>query len=479
MELSVSRRSLLKAGAALAVVGATRHAIAKSGDMLTIDSRILDVNGKSAKVFGIANQFGKFGLTNILGQSFDVQVRNALSEETLIHWHGLTPPSAMDGVAMLSGPVMKPQSKRDYLFENKRSGTHWMHSHLGLQEQQLLAAPLIVKELEESLFDEQEHVVMLHDFTFRDPAEILQELRGGGGAHAAHGAAKPAAVTATDHSQHGASAAAINMVSDVVFDAMLANDRTLSDPEVVQAERGGRFRLRIINGAAATNLWIDLGALEGALIAVDGNAVYPVSGRRFPLAIAQRADIRLTLPAGPGAYPILFQSEGTGLRAGVILRAGDAAVSKLSDQGEPGPALDLALESKLKSVLQFRDEPVTRTEMLMLTGGGSDYVWGLNNQSSMHDILFRVSEGDRIDIMMHNMTGMAHPMHLHGHYFKVVAIGDKAIDGAVRDTVLVPVGQTVTIRFDADNPGTWAFHCHHLYHMNSGMMGAIGYTGAA
>ena len=97
----------------------------------------------------------------------------------------------------------------------------------------------------------------------------------------------------------------------------------------------------------------------------------------------------------------------------------------------------------------------------------------------MHEILFNVREGERVELTMQNQTTMAHPMHLHGHYFKVVGIGDKTIDGAVRDTILVPAGGHATIQFDAKNPGLWAFHCHHLYHMNSGMMAAIGYAGAA
>ena len=97
----------------------------------------------------------------------------------------------------------------------------------------------------------------------------------------------------------------------------------------------------------------------------------------------------------------------------------------------------------------------------------------------MHDVLFNVHQGDRVEIILQNLTAMAHPMHLHGHYFKVVGLGNKRIDGAVRDTILVPVGQSVTIQFDADNPGTWAFHCHHLYHQNSGMMAAMAYVGAA
>jgi FtsP/CotA-like multicopper oxidase with cupredoxin domain len=304
-----------------------------------------------------------------------------------------------------------------------------MHSHLGLQEQKLLAAPLIVRETAEPLFDEQEHVVIIHDFTFREPQDILDELKGGGGAHAMHTMPAPKATDAKSHKGHGAMQGMM-MLSDVVYDAMLANDRTLDDPEIVNSEKGGRFRLRIINGCAASNCWIDLGALKGELIAVDGNAVMPVAGSRFPLAIAQRADIRIELPAGPGAFPILFQTEGSALRAGIVLKSGDAKVQKLSDQGEAGEALDLVFEARLRSVAALPDEPVTRTEMLMLTGGGADYVWGLNGKPSMHDVLFTVRQGERIDVMMHNMTTMAHPMHLHGHYFKVVAIGGQPIDGA-------------------------------------------------
>ena len=149
-------------------------------------SRIIEVNGRAAKVFGIANGGGGNGLSLMLGERFQARVKNDLDVETLLHWHGLNPPSAQDGVPMLSQAPLKPGESFDYDFVNTRSGTHWMHSHLGLQEQQLLAAPLIVRETAEPLFDEQEHVVMLHDFTFRDPQEIMAELKGGGGGHAGH-----------------------------------------------------------------------------------------------------------------------------------------------------------------------------------------------------------------------------------------------------------------------------------------------------
>jgi FtsP/CotA-like multicopper oxidase with cupredoxin domain len=80
---------------------------------------------------------------------------------------------------------------------------------------------------------------------------------------------------------------------------------------------------------------------------------------------------------------------------------------------------------------------------------------------------------------MRNQTMMSHPMHLHGHHFQVVAIGDRRFAGALRDTVLVTPMASVNIAFDADNPGRWAFHCHHLYHMATGMMSTLAYEGVS
>ncbi len=478
--MSLSRRSVLTlAGSALA--SSASWAARDPVPVISATTRILDVNGKAAKVFGLTVDGKSGGLFTRYGKDFAARVTNALDEPTLVHWHGLTPPLAQDGVPGLSGPALEPGESRDYAFANTKTGTHWMHSHVGLQEQRLLAAPLIVAEDGAPLVDEQEHVVMLHDFTFRDPQEILSELQGGGGMHANHAAG----MTKDPHAGHKmkameqGTAMPMAMASDVTFDAMLANDRTLADPEIVAAEKGGRFRLRIINGAAASNMWIELGSLQGELIAVDGNSIRPIRANRFPLAMAQRADVRLSLPQGPGAYPIYFTVEGSEMRSGIILKAGDGQVVKVADHGPQADMLDVNMEPYLRSIAELPDNPVTRTEVVMLTGGDSGYLWGFNGQAMMHDKLFSVRQGERYEIVMHNMTSMAHPMHLHGHYFRVVAINGQRFKGAIRDTVLVPVGAQVTIQFDADNPGNWAFHCHHLYHMNSGMMASIRYTGAA
>ena len=492
----MNRRELVAGLAGVTLLGSTRLATAAQPQRLvTVSRRTLEVKGKAASVYGLTGPDGKPGLDMLLGERFNVRLLNKTDTDTVVHWHGLTPPYGQDGVAMLGQDPIAPGQSYDYDFANTRAGTHWMHSHMGLQEQQLLAAPLIVRETAEPLFDGQEHVVLIHDFTFRDPAEILAELQGGGGAHAGHGMGNGMGNGmghGMDHgSGHGMNHGNMDMsgmemgqmmggmLNDVVYDAYLANDRTLDDPEVVTVEKGGTIRLRIINGAAASNMWIDLGPLEGELIAVDGNAILPLTGSVFPLAIAQRADIRLTIPKEGGAFAVLFRPEGVAARTGIVLATQGAAIARIAGEGGEAPALDLAQELLYRPVARPRPEPVTRTEMLMLTGGGPDYVWGLNGKASMHDTIFTVREGERISVMMHNMTGMAHPMHLHGHYFQVTAIGNTRIEGAIRDVVLVPPMETVTITFDADNPGTWAFHCHHAYHMNAGMMGTISYTSAA
>ena len=460
-----NRRDIFRIVAALPFAASAQAAV--PANKLAVASRVLDVKGKAAKVFGIARPDGKAGLELTYGEAFDVALKNNLQHSTAIHWHGLTPPTAMDGVPGLSGSALGAGETRLYRFANKRAGTHWMHSHLGLQEQQLLAAPLIVRETEKPVFEEQEHVVMLHDFTFRDPAEILAELKGGGG-HAMH--------MKMDHSKmSNMKMDGMAMGSDVAFDALLANDRTLDDPEIVNVDKGSTVRLRIINAAAATNMWVDLGQLKGQLIAVDGNAVKPVSVSRFPLAIAQRADVRITVPNEAVGWTILFQSEGAALRGGIVLKVGDGAIAKISDQGEAGEALSLDFEANLRVPYELKKAKVSQREMVMLTGGDDGYQWGFNGKPMMHDVLFRVKHGTRVELTMHNMTSMAHPMHLHGHYFQLTAINGQAFEGALRDTVLIPPDQMVSVEFDADNPGTWAFHCHHLYHMNSGMMAAMAY----
>ncbi|MBN9345826.1 MAG: multicopper oxidase family protein [Devosia sp.] len=433
--------------------------------LLSVVKRTIEVSGKAASVFGLQGPDGP-GLRFRAGDAFNVLLRNETDEATIAHWHGLTPPWANDGVGHAPMPLIAARTDRSFDFPVGGPGTHWMHAHT-LQEQLLLAAPLIVADPADDGLDEQEVVILLHDFSFKSPEELLAGLTGNGAGGAMdHGA--------MGHGSIDMSAGAVGMpmdLNDIEYDAYLANDRTLDDPEVVQVERGGRVRLRIINGATATAFTIDLGELEGRLIAVDGQPVEPIAGQQFPMSMGQRVDIRLQLPADTRSFPVLALREGAPQRTGVILQPTGSDVVKVSSAGTvDGPVLDLALESRLRPLAPLAARPADKTFEMTLNGDMAKYTWSLGLDAPiLADI------GDRVEVKLTNMSMMAHPMHLHGHHFQVVAIDGQRFTGAVRDTVLIPPMRSVTLAADADNVGQWAFHCHHLYHMATGMMSTFGY----
>jgi FtsP/CotA-like multicopper oxidase with cupredoxin domain len=266
-------------------------------------------------------------------------------------------------------------------------------------------------------------------------------------------------------------------LNDVDFDAYLANDRTLDDPEIVLVERGARVRLRIINGASGTNFVIDLGALEGRLVAVDGDPVMPIAGRRFGLAMAQRADIELDL-RGAGAWPILAQREGDTIRTGIVLATANAGIARVPEHAaSAAAALDLALEQRLRARMPLAAKPAARTHRTTLTGDMASYSWTIDGHGWEDRQPLMVRQGERVVWEIVNTTTMAHPMHLHGHHFQVIAINGQAFAGALRDTVHVPPGVSVKVAFDADNPGRWLIHCHNALHMAAGMMTELRYEG--
>ncbi len=483
--LSLSRRGFLAASAATAasLVLPARVRAQSARMSLTATSRTLDIKGRAATVWGLTDGTGRSGLVLDPGQAFAVDLKNTLTEPTIIHWHGQIPDNAQDGVPDLPMPMLHPSEIRAYDFA-ARPGTHWMHAHIPAHEMLLLAAPLIVRRPEDVAADRQEVTLFLHDFSFKSPAEVLTEITGG------------ASMAGMDHGQPGQGAmdhSGMDMgalgqggmmampgmdgmamdLNDYNFDAYLANDRTLDDPEVVQVDKGGQVLVRVINAAAATVCWIDTGALPGRLVAVDGEPVQPLPGSRFGVAMGQRLDIELDVPREGGAYPVLALREGAKERTGVILATPGAAVAKIADLSEvdhPAFSGDLAQESLLRAVTPLPERAPASQPMLMLGGSMMPYVWTINGQTWGTHVPVTAKSGDRVEMMFHNMSMMAHPMHLHGHAFQVVSTGGARFAGAVRDTVHVPPMGMVTVALDAGEAARWMLHCHHMPHLSTGMM---------
>jgi FtsP/CotA-like multicopper oxidase with cupredoxin domain len=453
----------------------------------------ITVLGRTVKVTTIDQSDGVQGYSPEMSDGFHVELVNQLPVPTSIHWHGLVLPNLMDGVPYLTQEPIPPGGSYKYDFSLKQSGTYWMHSHYGLQEQQLTSAPMIVRTPAQSKLADAEFTVMLSDFSFTSPQDILKSLTSNAGGM--HGMSDPKAMSMSNPKDslivQQWDPASKRLVShqikgpapdiDVKYDALLANRRTLDDPDIFAVKPAQTVLLRLIAASAATNFFIDTGDLDATIIATDGENVKPLKGNFFQLAVAQRLDLLVTIPATGGLFPILALGEGSTLQAGFLLSTPGAETPKpaLGIRGQRMTGgLDNTQEVRLEAEEPLPDRPVQRSLPSVLGGNMMSYAWTINGATYPNRNSLNVKEGERVELVNTNESGMSHPMHLHGHVFEVTEIDGQKINGAKRDTILVPPKSTIKIVFDADNPGVWAYHCHILYHLAAGMFTVLKYEGA-
>jgi FtsP/CotA-like multicopper oxidase with cupredoxin domain len=457
------------------------------------------VLGRTVKVAALTRANGEQGYSPENTKGFHVEVVNQLHVPTSIHWHGLILPNLMDGVPFVTQDPIPPGGSRRYDFPLKQSGSYWMHSHYGLQEQQLLSAPMVIRSPTQSKVADAEFTVMLSDFSFTSPQDILKGLIGktpamkGKTHNNSTPKSKPMGMSEQKRSLvvQQWDAASKRLVSrevqaaapdvDVTYDALLASRRTIDDPQVFEVKPGQSVLLRLMGAAAATNFFIDTGRLDATIIATDGEDVQPLNGNFFQLSTAQRLDLLVTIPKTGGVFPIFALGEGTSLQAGVLLATPGAKIPKqllaIRAQKTMG-GLDNTQEIRLMAKEPLPDKPVQRTLPSVLGGNMMTYTWTINGTPYPNRNSLNVKEGERVELVISNTTGMSHPMHLHGHVFEVTEIDGQKIAGAKRDTILVPPKSTIKVIFDANNPGVWAYHCHILYHLATGMFTVLKYENA-
>jgi FtsP/CotA-like multicopper oxidase with cupredoxin domain len=500
--------------AAIVAVGSLRA----ESDQIQTDSRPvklyvhevpITVLGRTVKVTTIDQADGVQGYSPAQSDGFQVELVNQLPVPTSIHWHGLILPHSMDGVPYLNQDPIPPGDSYHYEFSLKQSGTYWMHSHYGLQEQQLTSAPLIIRAPAQSKLADAEFTVMLSDFSFTSPQDILKGLTGKMGGMTGKSemgempgksemSGKPEKGDMNAMSMSGPEESLVvqqwdptsnrliwRQVKgsapdiDVKYDTLLANRRTLDDPDVFAVKPGQTVLLRLVAASAATNFFIDTGDVDATIIAVDGENVKPLKGNFFQLAVAQRLDLLVTIPPGGGSFPILALGEGSTLQTGFLLATPGAEKPKLGIRGgQTMGGLDNTQEVRLEAAEPLAEKPVQRSLASVLGGNMKSYEWTINGAAYPNRNSLTVKEGERVELVNRNDTGMSHPMHLHGHVFQVVEIDGQKISGAKRDTILVPPKSNIKVVFDADNPGVWAYHCHILYHLAAGMFTVLEYEGA-
>ncbi len=386
------------------------------------------------------------------GDLLRIRMANQLSDEpTSIHWHGLLVPAAMDGVPDVSNVPTAARGMYVYEYPIRQTGSYWYHSHYGLQEQIGLFGSYVVEDDDEPNQADRDASVLISDWLHRDPYKVFEGLK-------KSGAGKKASESGPD-------------LADIKYASYLINGRGLNDPWTLEVEPGQSLRLRFTGAGASTYFRVSLDEHPLEITHVNGPAVMPVSVDEFLIGPGEGYDARVRIEK-EGSYTLH-----------AVTQAGDAqAVGVIHTPGvTPKPNLTIPKPAKraLKLEMLRAIEPTTlppgkRRDLRVVLGGDmKNYVWMMNGQAFPKADALLIGAGERVGVEMVNESGMWHPMHLHGHFFR--ALNGAGERSPLMHTISVPPKETVRIEFTADNPGNWFFHCHNLYHLDAGMARIVKY----
>lgn len=387
------------------------------------------------------------------GERLRILVENQLSQATTVHWHGVRVPNAMDGVPFLTQKPIAPGETFTYEFDVPDAGTYWYHPHHHSAEQvgRGLAGALIVEE-SEPLVVNRDLVWVLGDWRLARDASIVNDF---------------------------------GDRMEVTMAGRIGNVVTINGhvPEKISVLAGERLRLRLINAAPARIFGLEFRDLRPLIVALDGQPVEPrePSDNRVVLGPAMRADVLLDMSGTPGAtasvvdtfYRDFYKLVELEYGKEPLLRAQPLhAPSRIRSNTMPEPDIDNA--EKHTAVL---GGGMMSGRGMMMGMSGNGMGWSINNVAgTSHDMtpIITLSRGRSCVISIRNETAWFHPIHLHGHSFRVIARnGQPTRDREWLDTVLIPPRETADIAFVADNPGDWMFHCHILDHQDGGMTAVI------
>ena len=424
-----------------------------------------------------------------------IRVHNHLrDEETSTHWHGLLLPNAQDGVPHVTTPPILPGQTHTFEFHLRHSGTYWYHSHTHFQEQSGVYGAIVVEPHQgEPVAADREHVLVLSDWTNFDPHEVMRLLMRGSDAFGLMRRNTQSILGAwragrlKDYFQREWDRMPPMDISDVGYHAFLINGQRQVR---LEGHPGERLRLRLINASAATYFYPHSSSGPMTIIAADGPPVEPITVDRFLMAIAETYDVIITVPPS-GQYELRFTTQdGSGHTSAFY---GEGRLTPASDPPRPdlyrmSDMLRLALDEQKDDPRASLKLPrpgspyrllraTTNTTLpahlprrritLHLTGDMNRYIWGFDGKTIAQDPYIPIRKGEIIELELINDSMMHHPVHLHGHFFRLL-LGQGA-HSPLKHTVDVPPMSRRLIEFEANEDKDWMFHCHILYHMMSGM----------
>ncbi|MDX2674900.1 multicopper oxidase family protein [Streptomyces sp. NY05-11A] len=473
---------------------------------LTAAPAVLDLGGGvTARSWAFSGRAPGEEIRLSVGDTLAAELSNQLPDRTAtsVHWHGLALRSDMDGVPPATQKAVRAGSNFTYRFRTDAPGTYFFHPHVGVQLDRGLYAPLIVEDPREPLSYDDEWVVVLDDWidgVTGTPDEVLAELRqgmggmdmgdGSGSGHGGHdmgdmegmdmgdGSASPSASSSPGGMSMkfmlmGAGSELLGGdAGDVKHPYHLVNGRVPADPDVYRGGPGKRVRLRIINAGGDTAYRVALGGHRLTITHTDGFPVEHQQVDALLIGMGERYDVLVTL--GDGVFPLVALAEGKNAGGMALVRTGSGSAPQASVRPKE---LDgsILTASRLRAAddVRLASKNADRVHRIELTGGMDKYNWAINGKAfDMDDPAANpllVEEGRRVRLDFVNTTQMWHPMHLHGHTYQLAGGGPR------KDTAIVLPKKTLSVEFDADNPGQWMLHCHNAYHGEVGMMALVAY----
>jgi len=539
---------------------------------LVIKEEMVNKAGKEVKGMTVNGTIPGPTLEFTEGEYAVIYVKNEMSVETSVHWHGIIIPNFYDGVPYLTTPPIRPGETFKYEFPITQNGTYWYHSHTMLQEQSGVFGSLLINPKEKTLEYDKDLVLMLSDWTNEKPMNILRNLKRG---NEWYGMKKGTSTPLNKVIARGAFNAQLDFwrqrmegadIADIYYPAFLVNGQ--QQPEYPDFKAGEKVRLRIINGSASTQFWMTFGGDMPTLISADGLNVAPIQKNKTFIAIAETYDFIVTVPQNGkieframaqdgsgtatafigngkvlpakvvskpdkikmmqkmakmdmkmGAHALKFRPKKDerfemkaeyGMQMGGMNMAKTGEIKLKDDQKKMDMPKDSMMNAKtnhskmhmgmskdsemkdasdlkgmdlfseynydylksLKKTTYNKDLPVKEV-LLNLTGNMNRYIWSMNGVPLNETDQIKINHKEVTRITLNNLTMMHHPIHLHGHFFRV--INKNGEYSPLKHTVNVPPMKEVTIVFYGNEYGDWFFHCHILYHMMGGMARVVSY----
>lgn len=375
-----------------------------------------------------------------LGETLKVKLTNNLKEPTTVHWHGVRVPNAMDGVPGVTQPPIPPGGSFTYQFTPKDPGTFWFHPHLNSPEQieRGLHGVLVVEDPKEPKYS-QDLVWVVDDWLFEKGATIYPEF-------------------VTGH--------------DLAHDGRWGNVSTVNGKYLpsIPVKAGERLRIRLVNVANGRVFSPSFGDLSPTVIAVDGMlAGAPFRLQRFYLAPGNRLDLDLVIPkAAAGKTLAVSDAFGRSPKTLAYLEVAPKTVVKT-------PVFEPPKAAHFPAWMQALDAPLAHEFILNAERGGPyGITWTIDGKAGHENLAATLAFGEFSRLRFTNRTGRLHPMHLHGQFFKLLAVdGEPAQENFWRDTLLIGPKQSVDVGLVPMDKGLWANHCHILEHAEAGMMSTV------